>query len=86
MRGVLLVCMLALCLLTFDNSMIAGAVKIPGIRKLPEVFVEYKRCCILKGCSFTKYEMHRLNCIPLGFYGGNKVACLCKYEGHLERS
>ena len=79
MRGVLLVCMLALCLLlTFDNSMVARAGKIKGIKKLPEVFAGYKRCCILKGCSLANYEIHRLNCIFLGFDGGNKVACMCK--------
>ena len=78
MRGALLVCMLALCLLTFDNSMIARAGKITKIRTIPEKFSEYIRCCIKKGCPFTKYEIHRLDCMPLGFHGGNKVDCICK--------
>ena len=79
MRGVLLVCMLALCLLTFDNSMIARAGKITKTRKISEVLDEFNRCCKKKGCPFKIEEQPLgLNCILLGFYGGNKVSCICK--------
>ena len=79
MRRVLLVCMLTLCLLILDKGMIARAGKITKTRKIPEVFDEFKRCCIKKGCPFKIEEQTLgLNCILLGFYGGNKVSCICK--------
>ena len=75
MRGVLLVYMLVLCLLTLDNSMMARAGKLLYLKPIKNTFVEFKRCCVKKGCPFS-VEIHRLNC--KGFLLGNKVACMCK--------
>ena len=74
MRGALLVCMLALCLLTLDNNMMARAVTVTKIKKVKGAFVEFQRCCIRKGCPFT-IELRRINC--RGFFNGNKVTCMC---------
>ena len=75
MRGALLVCMLALCLLTLDNSMVAKAGKVTKMRKYINAIDEFKWCCKVKGCPFT-IERRRVNC--RGFFYGKKVTCMCK--------
>ena len=82
MRGALLVCTLALCLLqTLDNNMVARAGKVTKIRKLEDVHDEFIWCCIEKGCpSSYFFERHGVFC--RGHIINKKFSCKCVYQDH----
>ena len=79
MSGVLLVCMLALCLLqTLDNNMVARAGRVTKIRKLKDGYDEFTWCCIMKGCPYS-YYFHQRGIYCEAHYIGKTVSCKCEF-------
>ena len=80
MKDVLWMCIFTLCLLlTLENSMMAEAGLVTKIKKKWNRFVEFKRCCIKKGCPFS-FQIRDTVCALVR--GDIKIDCKCERSPH----